>query len=247
MNNQILASVQGKTITEADIDAMIVSLGQRGTAYNNPQGRQAILEQVINRKLLILDAEKKLYEFDPEFKAQLEQIKEELLANFVITKTVEGITVTDDEVKAEYENHKDHFNAGESVSASHILVDDEDKATSLMEKINNGEISFEDAARAHSSCPSKENGGSLGEFTRGQMVPEFDDACFNMNVGEIKGPVKTQFGYHIIKLNSKNEAKQMSFDEVKDGLRQKMIAERQQNAYESKINQLKIMYQVERY
>ena len=79
------------------------------------------------------------------------------------------------------------------------------------------------------------------------MVPEFDDACFNMNVGEIKGPVKTQFGYHIIKLNSKNEAKQMSFDEVKDGLRQKMIAEKQQNAYESKINQLKIMYQVERY
>lgn len=247
MNREILASVQGKTITEADIDAMIVSLGQRGASYNNPQGRQAILEQVINRKLLILDAEKNLYEYDPEFKAQLEQIKEELLANFVITKAVEGVSVTDEEVQKEYENNKEHFQSGESVSASHILVDDKDKATSLMEKIKNGEISFEDAARAHSSCPSKENGGNLGEFTRGQMVPEFDEACFNMKVGEISGPVKTQFGYHIIKLNSKNDAKQMSFDDVKEGLCQKMIAEKQQNAYESKINQLKILYQVERF
>lgn len=247
MNKEILASVQGKTITEADIDAMILALGQKGAGYNNPQGRQAILEQVINRKLLLLDAEKNLYEYDPEFKEQLEQIKEEFLANFVITKTIEGIKVSDEEVKNEYEKNKEHFKAGETVSASHILVDDEDKATSLLEKIKNGEISFEDAARAHSNCPSKENGGNLGEFTRGQMVPEFDEACFNMKVGEISGPVKTQFGYHLIKLNSKNDAKQMSFDDVKEGLRQKLIAEKQQNAYESKINQLKILYPVDRY
>lgn len=245
--NKILATVQGTAITENDIDAMIVALGQRGQGYNNPQGRQMILEQVINRKLLVLDADKNLYEYDPQFKAELAQVKEEMLANFVIRKAVESVTVSDEEVQKEYDGNPDKFKKGESVAASHILVDTEEKANELMEKINAKEISFEDAARENSSCPSGQNGGSLGEFTRGQMVPEFDEACFTMEVGEMRGPVKTQFGYHIIKLTAKNEAETMSFEEVKDGLRQQMLAEKQQNAYESKINQLKIMYPVDRY
>ena len=243
--NKILATVQGTAITENDIDAMIVALGQRGQGYNNPQGRQMILEQVINRKLLVLDADKNLYEYDPQFKAELAQVKEEMLANFVIRKAVESVTVSDEEVQKEYDGNPDKFKKGESVAASHILVDTEEKANELMEKINAKEISFEDAARENSSCPSGQNGGSLGEFTRGQMVPEFDEACFTMEVGEMRGPVKTQFGYHIIKLTAKNEAETMSFEEVKDGLRQQMLAEKQQNAYESKINQLKIMYPVD--
>ena len=87
----------------------------------------------------------------------------------------------------------------------------------MLADINAGKISFEDAARKHSSCPSSENGGNLGEFTRGQMVPEFDEAVFGMNEGEVKGPVKTQFGYHLIKLNSKNAAKPYDFADIKAG------------------------------
>lgn len=245
--NKILATVQGNAITESDIDATIASLGSRGEGYNNPQGRQMILEQAINKKLLVLDAEKNLYEYDNEFKAELAKIKEELLANFAIKKALENISVTDEEVKNEFDKNSDKFKKDESVAASHILVDTEEKAKELIEKIQNGEISFEDAARENSSCPSGQNGGSLGEFTRGQMVSEFDTACFSMEVGKISEPVKTQFGYHIIKVTAKNEAQQMSFDEVKDSLKQQMVAEKQQNAYESKINQLKILYQVNKF
>ena len=246
-NNKILANVNGNSITERDIDAMIMAMGQQGAAYNNPQGRAMILDQVINKKLMLLDAEKNLYEYDAEFKAELAQIKEDMLANFAIKKVVENITVTDDEVKADYDNNPDKFKTGESVEASHILVDSEDKAKELLDKINAGEISFEDAARENSSCPSSQNGGSLGEFTRGQMVPEFDNACFSMKVGEISAPVKTQFGYHLIKLTGKKESTVLSFDEVKDSLRQQLIGEKRQNAFQSKINQLKIMYPVDKF
>lgn len=246
-NNKILANVNGNSITERDIDAMIMAMGQQGAAYNNPQGRAMILDQVINKKLMLLDAEKNLYEYDAEFKAELAQIKEDMLANFAIKKVVENITVTDDEVKADYDNNPDKFKTGESVEASHILVDSEDKAKELLDKINAGEVSFEDAARENSSCPSSQNGGSIGEFTRGQMVPEFDNACFSMEVGEISAPVKTQFGYHLIKLTGKKESTMLSFDEVKDSLRQQLIGEKRQNAFQSKINQLKIMYPVDKF
>ena len=77
------------------------------------------------------------------------------------------------------------------------------------------------------------------------MVPEFDEACFSMNVGDIKGPVKTQFGYHLIKLNSKSEPKQMEFDQIKDQIKASMLQQKQQDAYTSKINQLKILYPVD--
>ena len=138
------------------------------------------------------------------------------------------------------------FMGEEQVSASHILVDSEDKANELLAKINAGEITFEDAARENSSCPSSQRGGSLGEFGRGQMVPEFDSACFEMEVGEVRGPVQTQFGYHLIRLDAKKAAEPMHFGDVREMLVRQLTMEKQQAAYRSKINQLKILYPVER-
>ena len=113
--------------------------------------------------------------------------------------------------------------------------------------MQNNEISFEDAAKQFSKCPSAERGGNLGDFGKGQMVPEFDEACFSMEVGELKGPVKTDFGYHVIKLNSKNESKTIAFEEIKQQIKERLLAEKQQAAYKSKINQLKILYQVDKF
>jgi peptidyl-prolyl cis-trans isomerase C len=168
-----------------------------------------------------------------------------MLANFAIAKAVESVKVTDDEAKAFFEENKGELVSGESVNASHILVDSEEKANEILAKINAGEISFEDAARQNSSCPSSEQGGNLGEFTRGQMVPEFDEACFSMAVGEISGPVKTQFGFHLIKLNDKKEATPIAYDDIADQIKQKLVSDKQQAAYQSKINQLKILYPVD--
>ena len=243
----ILAKVNGMAITSSDIDKELAAMGPNGQQYNTPEGREALLEQLINKKLFLADAAKNLYEYDSVFKAELQKIKEDLLANFAITKAVENVKVTDEEAKKFYDENKASLLSGETVSASHILVDSEDKANEILKDITDGKISFEDAAQKYSSCPSSQNGGSLGEFGRGQMVPEFDTAVFSMEVGETRGPVKTQFGYHLIKLNSKNEAKEIAFEEIKEQIKARLLNDKQRTAYTSKINQLKILYPVDRF
>lgn len=248
MNNRVLAKVGSMTIMESEVNEMVANLAQRGQNYDNPQGRAAILDQLIANKLLLIDAQKNLYEHNAEFKAQLEKVKNDMLISFAVNKALSEVKpATEEEIKKYYDDNADKFNKGESVNASHILVESEDLAKELLSKINAGEISFEDAARQNSTCPSKENGGNLGEFTKGQMVPEFDKAVFEMKVGEITGPVKTQFGYHLIKLISKNEESSYSFEEIKGQLASMLNQEKQQAAFQSKVNQLKILYPVDRF
>ena len=246
-NEKVLASVMGKTITQADVEDFIENLGQRGQSYKNPQGYAIILDELINQKLLLLDAARNFYEADPAFKAELNKAKESLLVSFAIQKAVEKISVTDAEVKDYYEKNKDKFVTGVTANASHILVDNEDKAKDILSDIQNGKITFEDAAKQYSKCPSSERGGELGDFGKGQMVPEFDEACFSMEPGEMRGPVKTDFGYHIIKLNKKNESTAIPFEDIKDRIKEQLMADKQQAAYKSKINQLKILYQVDKF
>ncbi|MBE6656313.1 MAG: hypothetical protein E7609_05555 [Ruminococcaceae bacterium] len=162
-------------------------------------------------------------------------------------KLLGKITVNDADVKKYYDEHENEMKSGDSVTASHILVEDEETANELLAKIRAGEVSFEDAAKEHSSCPSRENGGSLGTFGRGQMVPEFDTACFEMEIGELRGPVKTQFGYHLIRLDGKNASEPIPFDAVKEEIRRRLVAEKQQATYRSRVNQLGILFPVDRY
>lgn len=247
MENKILAKVGELVVTESEVNEMVAKMMQTGQNLDNPQGRAMLLEQLIANKLFLLEATKNMYEYNAEFKAQLQKVKEDMLVNFAMSKALESVKpATEDEIKAFFEENKEHFVAGESVNASHILVDSEEKANEILNKINAGEISFEDAAREESSCPSSENGGNLGEFTRGQMVREFDEAVFKMAIGEIAGPVKTQFGYHLIKLNAKNEEKPYAFEEIKGQLGDMVMKDKKQKAFQSKINQLKILYPVDR-
>lgn len=247
MEIKILAKVNGIPVTSQDVDMEIKMLGQRGQEFDNPQGREMVLEQIISRKLFLLDATKNGYEFNPIFKEELQKLKEDLLANFAITKAVENVKVTDEDAKEFYDNNKDKMMSPETVNASHILVDSEEKANELLEEITSGKITFEEAAKNNSSCPSSTNGGNLGEFGKGQMVPEFDTAVFEMNTGDISKPVKTQFGYHLIKLNAKNEASEIPFNDVKESIKIQLTTEKQQAAYKSKINQLKIMFPVDKF
>lgn len=246
MADKILATVGGLTVTEREVDELIMSLGQRGQAYNTPEGRRAVLNQVIGNKLLLLDARRNLYEAEPAFRDQLSRLKDNLLISYAGEKAIASVTVTDAEAKEYYENNKAQFTSGETVNASHILVDTEEKAKEIYEEISTGKKSFEDAAKEYSSCPSKEASGNLGDFGKGQMVPEFDKAVFEMEVGAVtETPVKTQFGYHLIKLNAKNPAKEMEYSEIADDIKAGLLNEKRRKAYESKINQLKIMFPVD--
>ncbi len=129
----------------------------------------------------------------------LESLKKELLIEqFLSSKSesIEKLEPTDEELRALYNDKKIMFN---KIKASHILVDDEKKAKEIKSKIDNGE-NFEELAKEFSTCPSSEEGGDLGYFAYGDMLPEFSEAAFNMEIGQISDPVKSSYGYHIIKV-----------------------------------------------
>ena len=241
--SKILAKVGEPTVTDTEF---IASLGQRGASYNTPDGKRAVLNQLISNKLLLQDARRNLYEGEAAFREQLAKVKESMLINYAGEKAIASARVDEAEARAYFDENKEQFITEESVNASHILVKSEEEANKILADINAGKITFEDAAKEYSTCPSKENGGNLGDFGRGQMVPEFDSAVFAMAEGEVTAaPVKTQFGYHLIKLVKKNEAQPMEYAAVKEDLKNMLLNEKRRKAYESKINQLKIMYPVD--
>ena len=244
MNEKVLASVGGLQITEADLAAMLQALGPRGERYNTPEGRRALLEELVAQKLFLLDAKKNLFEAEPAFQARLKQVKDQLLTEYAIKKTVDKVTVKEEEARAFYDENLDKFTQGETVNASHILVESEEKAREIAAEIAAG-TTFEEAAAKYSSCPSKDAGGNLGEFGRGQMVPEFEEAAFALEVGVVSEPVATQFGYHLIRVNAKGEPKAIPYSEARDSIYERLTAERQQAAYRSRVTQLKIMFPVD--
>ncbi len=244
--DKILAKVGPLTVTDTEVEEFLAGLGQRGQGYNTPEGRRVILEQLIGNKLLLLDAKRNLLEAEPEFKAELARLKENLLVSYAANKALASVSVSDKDAREYYDENEAQFMTPETVNASHILVASEDEAVTLLEKIKSGEMTFEAAAEQFSTCPSGKQGGSLGDFGQGQMVPEFDAAVFSMQVGEIsQAPVKTQFGYHLIRLNAKNEPAKTPFEDIKAQLKEMLLGQKKHKAYESKINQLKIVYPVD--
>ena len=244
--DRVLAQVAGNPIMESELMEALASMGQRAQAYNNPQGRAILLDQIIARRLFLMDAQKNLMEREPAFKEQLKRVKDDMLTQYAIRKAIERVRVTDDEVKKFYDENPDQFEGGLTFNASHILVDTEEEAAEIRLKLESGELSFEDAAKKYSSCPSKALGGELGYFAHGQMVPEFEEACAGMEPGELSEPVKTQFGWHLIRLNKKEEGGKIPFAEAKDDIRQALLSDKQQAAYQSRVNQLKLLFPVDK-
>ena len=241
-----LAVVGTTAITEMDVEQALMEMGPSAARLDNPQGRAQILEKLIEQALFLTDARKNMLEYDPVFKQQLAQAKDGLLTQFAIAKALERVTVTEAEIKEYYDAHPEQFAPQEMVSANHILVDTREDADAIREQIVSGATSFEDAARARSKCPSAPQGGDLGQFGRGQMVPEFEQACFALQEGEISQPVKTQFGWHLIRLNRREQSKAYSLSEAREAIRQLLLEEKRQKAYQSKVNQMKILYPVSR-
>ena len=120
------------------------------------------------------------------------------------------------------------------VTAKHILVDKKTLAEDIIEEINTGGIKFEEAAKKYSTCPSRKKGGNLGEFGRGQMVKEFEKAAFNLQKGQMtQQPIKTKFGYHIIKALSNPKKEVKSLDKVKDEIRRTLLGDKREKKLKS--------------
>lgn len=248
MDNKVLATVNGVNITEEDVTRLIARYPQENRAYlNSPQGRNQLLSEMVSFELMYNKGKELNLENSEEYKAQLKAMEKDLLTQYTINKLFEGVQISPEDVRAHYENNKEAFVEPPMVSAKHILVDSEDKAKELYNDIKAEKLSFEEAAMQYSSCPSKEQGGSLGEFSRGMMVPEFENAAFSMSVGEISEPVKSQFGYHLIKLESKKEQTEKAFEEVQGQVAQQLIQEKRTQHFSNMIEELTEKYGVKYY
>ena len=243
MSQEVLAVVAGEEITQADFDVYLQSVPREQQAYlSNPQFRQQCLEQLISVYLFAKKGEDEKIEESEEFKRIMASARRDVLAQLAMREILKDATVSEEEIKAFYDANQQQFKKGDTVNAKHILVDSEEKCNEILASITSGEKTFEDAAKEFSTCPSGQKGGDLGEFGKGQMVPEFEAAAFAAEIGQVVGPVKTQFGFHLIKVEAKNEAEVAAFAEVKENIKRNLIQQKQNKVYSETVAELKEKY-----
>jgi peptidyl-prolyl cis-trans isomerase C len=223
-----LAKVNGKAVTDKDLTLALSGLneGQREGVLKDPASRRQILVNVIDQELLAQEAEKEKLDQDQDFKDAQSAFRKQYLATRLVMKNL-GNKMTDSAAKKYYQAHKYKFST-DRVHAQHILLEDESKAKDVLKKAKEPNADFQELAEKLSRDPSaKNNRGDLGVFGRDQMAADFTEAAFNAEQGEIVGPIKTTYGYHLIKVIEKKIGKALEFDEVelrvKNELRQELI------------------------
>ena len=242
-----VAKVGGATITKADFDRELKALPEYAQQlFQDEQGRQKFLDEIIKKEILYQEAVKKGFDKTPEFTKKMEDFRKLTLASELLEKEImTKAKVSDQEAKDYYAKHKDEFTTTSQIRASHILVKTEEEAKKVLERLKKGE-KFEEIAKKDSlDKGSAPNGGDLGFFSRGQMIPAFERAAASLKVGELSGPVKTEYGYHIIKVVDKKTGPTMEFDKVKDMIVQRLSGERQKEAFDKYVEDLKKGYKIE--
>lgn len=240
--DNIIAKVGDQNITTAEAEAYLRRIDPRvAQKFQSPDGRKRLTEELIHQELLYLDARDSGMDQDPDFTKQFEKVKEDMLKQYAVSKLINEIKVEDLEVKSYFREHKEDFTHPVTIKASHILLDDGEKSQQIYDEIKSGSISFEDAAKKYTTC----EGVDLGQFTKGKMVPAFEDVAFNLAIDEVSAPVKTDFGFHIIKVYERQVGEGKTYYDVKDELKQQLLMEKQQNVFFGKINTLKDKYGVE--
>src|SRR6056297_34782 len=200
---------------------------------NDDQLEQALQKQGIES----LDQYKEVF---------LQRNQDQLLINELRKQVTSDVTVSEDRIEEYYNNNKKQFQVDQQVKASQILIKtnnkEESKAKeeiqSIKEQINSGK-SFTEMAKQHSEGPYADKGGQLGFITKGQISEEFDKVAFNLNIGEISDPVKTKYGYHLIKVSDKKEAGVKSLEEVKDSIRQQLANEKKNKQWDEFVSKLR--------
>lgn len=243
--SDVLVKVGNEELTREDLNEFLSSMPPEYAQQLASLGEEVMVDEMVNQHLLYLDAKNKGLEDSPAYKAEMEKLGKEVLKGMAINEVLQEAEPTEEQTKSYFEANQDRFQKPEQVAASHILVDSEEKAKEIKEKLDAGE-SFSELAAEHSSCPSKENGGALGLFERGRMVPEFEEVAFDLGVGEISDPVQTQFGYHIIQVDNKLPAGNQSLEEALPQVMQELRRENQQKVYAEYMEQLREKYSVEK-
>ncbi len=260
--SDVVAKVGSESLTKDDLYTFFVD-----------QNGEAALDTLITKNLINQEVEKeKINVTDKEIDAELQElidsyggeetfeqqltasgltqddIKEDIEVNLKIEKLLEPqIEITEDEMKTYFDENKDSFAQKKQVKASHILVADEKTAKEVKEKLEKGEDFAELAKEYSTDTASAESGGDLGFFGEGTMVAEFEEAAFSMKVNDISDPVKTEHGYHIIKVTDIQEAAEANFDKSKEEIKGILLDEKMATEYPTWLEKKQEEYKVKNY
>ena len=212
-----VAVVNGKPITLQTYEFFLRQLQAERPNANLSGNRQLVVNELINRELLYQDAVKKKLDKDPEVAFALEQLRMNTMIQANVGKVASGVDISDAKLKKEYDEKIVKADISE-YKARHILLKTEAEANAVIKELNNGAV-FSDVAKAKSTGPTGPEGGDLGWFKAGQMVPPFSQALAKMKKGTYtKQPVQTQFGWHVILLEDTRKATPPKFEDVKPQL-----------------------------
>lgn len=222
----VLATVNGQPVTEADVQLALNDLDQQFAQLPPEARRAAALSAVIEIRVLAAQAEAAGLANDPEFQRRMEFLRQRALHTELVDEEV-AKKVTDEEIRARYDQELANQPPVNEVHARHILVATAAEAEAIIKELGAG-AKFEDLAAQHTTDPSgKETGGDLGWFGPGRMVPEFEKAAFELPVVEYtKTPVQSQFGFHVIKVDDKRVQQPPAFEQVKEQVRSLLLREK---------------------
>lgn len=220
----VLATVGDTKITEADLNYVAEDLQQQLQSVPQDQQRAFLLSVLIDMRLMAKAAKDAGLDQSADYKARLGYLEDRTLRREFFAKNI-APSVTPDAVKAAYDKYVAAFKPAEEVHARHILVATEDEAKAVKADLDAGKP-FEVEAMAKTTDPSgKQNGGDLGFFQKGQMVPEFEAVAFTLEPGKISDPVKSQFGWHIIKVEEKRMTSPETLEQMSQQLSQQVMFE----------------------
>jgi len=204
-------------------------------------GKKNYLDRLIVKKLLLREVSKEKIENDKEFQERFNDIKEQLLIEALLKKKITAQTqMSEDDLKKYYEEHKEDFKKDREINTRHILLKTEEEAKQVEAKLQKGE-DFTELAKKYSIDPNvRQTGGEIGFQPKGSLIPEFENAAYKLTkVGQVSGIVKTQFGYHIIRLEGVKPPSYVPLEEVKDFIKQKNAQEKQKEVLEKYLEELK--------
>lgn len=221
-----LATVNGAPIKESRVDEQLKQIPADLLQGREADVRRQILDRVIDQELVAQEAKKMKIERDPDYRKQLDMVKLQLKANAVIARKVSE-TITPDAVRQRYEQVKAQL-AFPAVKAKHILVPTEQEARDIIKIAT--PANFSELAKTRSKGPSAEQGGDLGWFRREAMIPEFAQVAFSTPVGTVaQTPVKTQFGWHVVLVEDRNDKYVPPLEQVEPQIRQELAQQVVQN------------------
>jgi peptidyl-prolyl cis-trans isomerase C len=243
-SDKVLARVSNTVITANDLRAKIAKMPPyyQNVIAKNPK---KYVEEIIVETLCYEEGVRRGIDRDKEIKEVVKEAKKKIVMAKLIKNEVEDkIVVTDDEMKKYYDEHKDEFKTPEMWRASHILVADEKEAKALADELARG-ANFAELAKAHSIDATSSRGGDVGFFREGQLVSDFEKACLALEVGQTSGVVRTQFGYHIIKLTDKKQPGIKTYQEAKSAIDAQIRKKKRAELFNALVLKLKNKYSVE--